>query len=87
MKILRAILAKVVFYPYLTELFTDIRFAIEYHKLEMRHAEDRSVFPYCAFHVKIGHFRQRYNVAESGQFLQCGSMGEFFHLSSNPVEI
>ena len=28
--------------------------------------------------VKTGRFRQRYNVAESGQFLQWGSMGKFF---------
>ena len=28
--------------------------------------------------VKIARFRQRYKVAESGQFLQWGSMGNFF---------
>ena len=31
-------------------------------------------------HVKIARFQQRYNVAESGHFLQWGSMGKFFTL-------
>ena len=28
--------------------------------------------------VKIARFRQQYNIAESGHFLQWGSMGKFF---------
>ena len=35
------------------------------------------IFPYTPI-VKIARFRQRYNVAESWQFLQWGSMGKFF---------
>jgi len=35
-------------------------------------------FPHRPPIVKIGRFRQRYNVAESGQFLQWGTMGKFF---------
>ena len=35
------------------------------------------ISPYTPI-VKIGRFRQRYNVAEISQFLQWGSMGKFF---------